>query len=135
MKLYDNDAYREEFMALVYDLLHSDGTNDRANQIIDAFDMAPAVEAEPLPPNAPLTLEEMREMDLFEWLWIEVVCPSRMQVFRKIESAYYQVFEDYTDGDALCCGWPGLIHEFEYEDYGKTWLAYRRRPEKETQNG
>lgn len=81
------------------------------------------------PPNDPLTLDELREMGLFDWLWIEVVCPSRRQVFRGIESAYYQVFEDYTDGDALCCGWPGIIHEFEYEDYGKTWIAYRRKPE------
>lgn len=70
MKLYDNDGYREEFMALVYGLLMSDKTNDRANQIIDAFDYAPAVEAEPLPPNDPLTLEQLREMD-GEPVWIE----------------------------------------------------------------
>lgn len=63
MKLYDNDEYREDFMALVYDLLYNDGTNDRANQIIDAFDMAPAVEAEPLTPNAPITLAELRDMN------------------------------------------------------------------------
>jgi len=62
MKLYDNDAYRDEFMSLVYGLLASDGTNDRANQIIDAFDTAPEVEAEPLQPNEPLTLDELREM-------------------------------------------------------------------------
>lgn len=42
MKLYDNDAYRDEFMELVYSLLHSDGTNDRANQIIDAKPETPA---------------------------------------------------------------------------------------------
>lgn len=69
MKLYDNDAYREEFMALVYGLLMSDGTNDRANQIIRAFDMAPAVEAELLLPNDPLTLEELREM-VGEPVWV-----------------------------------------------------------------
>lgn len=63
MKLYDNDACRDEFMSLVYGLLASDGTNDGANQIIDAFDTAPEVEAEPLQPNEPLTLDELREMD------------------------------------------------------------------------
>lgn len=83
------------------------------------------------PPNGPLTLEELREMGLFEWLWVEVIHPTKSQLLRKVESAYYQVFEDYTDGDAICCGWPGLIHDFAYEDYGKTWLAYRRRPEEE----
>lgn len=82
-------------------------------------------------PNAPLTLEELREMGLFEWLWVEVIHPTKSQLLRKVESAYYQVFEDYTDGDAICCGWPGLIHDFAYEDYGKTWLAYRRKPEEE----
>lgn len=70
MKLYDNDEYREDFMELVYGLLQSDGTNDRANQIIDAFDSAPEVEAEPLLPNNPLTLDELREMD-GEPVWIE----------------------------------------------------------------
>lgn len=79
--------------------------------------------------NAPLTLDELREMELFEWLWVEVVKPTERQAFRKLESAYYQVFEDYTGGEALCCGWPGLIHEFEYADYGKTWLACRCKPE------
>ena len=80
------------------------------------------------PPNDQLTLEELREMGLFEWLWVEVIHPTKSQLLCKVESAYYQVFEDYTDGDAICCGWPGLIHDFAYEDYGRTWLAYRRRP-------
>ena len=78
--------------------------------------------------NTPLTLEELREMALLEWLWVEVIRPTKRQQFRNIKSAYYQIFEDYTDGEALCCGWPGVIHEFEYEDYGKTWLAYCHKP-------
>ena len=82
-------------------------------------------------PNDPLTLEELREMGLFEWLWVEVIHPTKSQLLREVESAYYQVFEDYTDGDAICCGWPGLIHDFAYDDYGKNWLAYRRKPEEE----
>ena len=53
MKLYDNDEYREKFMELVYSLLQSDGTNDRSNLIIDAFDRAPEVEAVVLPPMTP----------------------------------------------------------------------------------
>lgn len=35
-----NSEAREQFTNTVYDLLHDDGTNDRANQIIDAFDEA-----------------------------------------------------------------------------------------------
>lgn len=70
MKLYDNDAYRDEFMEAVYNLLSGDSSNDRANQVIDLFDAAPAVEAEPAPSNTPLTLEQLREMD-GEPVWIE----------------------------------------------------------------
>lgn len=46
MKLYDNDAYRDEFMEGVYSLLNDDPTWNRANAIIDLFDSAPAVEAD-----------------------------------------------------------------------------------------
>ena len=63
MILYDNDAYREEFMGIVYGILSSDITNDRANQIIDAFDSAPQVEIDERSSTDPLTLEELREMD------------------------------------------------------------------------
>lgn len=64
MRLYDNEGYREEFMELVYALLASDGTNDRANLIIDAFDRAPEVEAFVLPPNDPLTVPSTAGMPI-----------------------------------------------------------------------
>lgn len=44
MKLYDNDSHHDTFTELVYDLLSDDPTWDRANQIIESFDSAPAVE-------------------------------------------------------------------------------------------
>lgn len=44
MKLYDNDRHRDTFTELVYELLSDDPTWHRANQIIDSFDSAPAVE-------------------------------------------------------------------------------------------
>ncbi len=44
MKLYDNDSHRDTFTELVYDLLNDDPTWDRANQIVESFDSAPAVE-------------------------------------------------------------------------------------------
>lgn len=60
MRLYDNDAYREDFVTGVYDVLSNDTTWERADQIIQLFDNAPIVEESP---NEPLTLEELREMD------------------------------------------------------------------------
>lgn len=44
MKLYDNDRHRDNFTELVYELLSDDPTWHRANQIIESFDSAPAVE-------------------------------------------------------------------------------------------
>lgn len=113
MKLYDNDEYRDDFMSLVYSLLHSDGTNDRANQIIDAFDSIPEVEAELLPPNNPLTLDELRDMN-GEPVWTKCLYDENRSGWTLVDSdgnTYNEQFSFYDYG------------------YGDTWLAYRRRPE------
>lgn len=117
MKLYDNDAYRDEFMELVYSLLHSDGTNDRANQIIDAFDSAMAVEAEPILPNDPLTLEELRGMD-GEPVWIRTKYDASKSFWAIVNTKGDQV-ESYARVEL-------------FEDYWSDWLAYRRKPEENT---
>lgn len=79
----------------------------------------------------PLTVEEVRALPLREWLWVEVLQEG---YYREAKSAYYRVQADYSRGEALCCGYPGLGFEFEYEDYGKTWLPYRRKPKEEDNN-
>lgn len=119
MKLYDNDSYRDEFMEIVYDLLASDETNDRANQIIDAFDTTPEIEAEPLPPNAPLTLEELREMD-GEPVW--VVTGSAINAGR----GFWDIC-DWWDKNTVMFPYSG--EQPRVDDYGITWTAYRRKPE------
>ena len=53
MKLYDNDAYRDEFVQAVHYLLGE--TNDKAAQIIAAFDTAPSIEAIPAPQQVMLS--------------------------------------------------------------------------------
>lgn len=68
MSLYDNDSYREEFMEEVYKLLADDPDNSRANEIIDLFDNAPEFN----PPNDPLTLDQLREMD-GEPVWLDAI--------------------------------------------------------------
>lgn len=122
MKLYDNDEYRETFMELVYSLLHSDGTNDRANLIIDAFDAAPAVEATPESPNVPITLAELLEMDG------KPICIAMLVNNEELNSQWViysgnNVFINYMLNDMrvyfLC----------QIKDYGKTWIAYRHKKE------
>lgn len=114
MKLYDNDAYRDEFLEAVYNLLSDDSSNDRANQVIDLFDAAPAVEAEPTPPNDPLTLEELQKM-YGEPVWVRDLV-SGDYMCRVIDSTDKH-FTFFTDGMK------------ENRSYGTYWLAYRSRPE------
>ena len=76
----------------------------------------------------PLTLDELREMPIRDWVWIEILNPD---AFRSKEtvSAYYRKYDGYKKDEIFWCGYPGLGFGFDYADYGKTWLAYRRKPE------
>lgn len=68
------------------------------------------------PDNAPLTLEELRGME-GEPVWVEVLGDKAWWiVIRSAERG--KLTTDYG-------GW------FDFKDYGKTWLAYRRKPEPE----
>lgn len=75
-----------------------------------------------LPPNDPLTMEELREMDE-EPVWVERCdgAKSRWAIFGDMLSPYGVYFGTGIGGLRL-----------SYEDYGKTWMVYRRRPEEET---
>lgn len=71
-----------------------------------------------LPPNSPLTLDELRGMD-GEPVWVELIGLKR-------PSAWYLL--NLRDKEAVNKrgGFVSLIN------YGDTWLAYRRRPEEGT---
>ena len=73
----------------------------------------------------PLTLDELRKMPIRDWVWIEVF-KSKEAV-----SAYYRKYDGYKKDEIFWCGYPGLGFRFFYEDYGKSWLAYRQKPEED----
>lgn len=82
------------------------------------------------PPNEPLTLEELRKMN-GEPVWVKrlkglSVCDTDWAVveFR---------LEPDVKHDKIRVWWPGSEDEDtpSEDDYGKTWLAYRRPPEGE----
>ena len=79
----------------------------------------------------PLTLDELREMPIHDWVWIEIL---NLDAFRSKEtvSAYYRKYDGYKADEIFWCGYPGLGFGFDYSDYGKTWLAYRQKPEEGT---
>lgn len=72
------------------------------------------------PPNNPLTLEELREMDR-DWIWAERI------------GAYSWSIKKYINGYGFVLEKEGYVRvidaKFPMSDYGKNWLAYRRRPE------
>ena len=94
---------------------------------IDALDMAiSALRQQDARKNDPLTLDELREMPIRDWVWIDVLH------LKEAISSYYRKYDGYKKDEIFWCGYPGLGFRFFYEDYGKTWLAYRQKPEEET---
>ena len=71
----------------------------------------------PLLPNAPLTLEELREMDGEPVYMVDLTGRTLWN--------QWIIFENSTDDGFIPMGggWFGA------ENYGKTWLTYRRKPE------
>ena len=79
------------------------------------------------PPNEPLTLEQLREMD-GEPVWVTSArergnIPSRWVLFAGVSKSKRNsdVFVFATTG--------GIAQGYEAVNYGKTWNAYRRPPE------
>ena len=102
------------------------GFNNGLNQAMWEITHAPTLTQ----PNEPLTLEELREMDGHP-VWVKQlkglsVCDTDWAVveFR---------LEPDVKHDKIRVWWPGSEDEDtpSEDDYGKTWLAYRRPPEGE----
>lgn len=64
--------------------------------------------------NEPLTLDELREMD-GEPVWVVCLTDTDLSCW------------GFHDEDGVC----GYCANFSDDDYGKTWLAYRRKPKGE----
>ena len=74
----------------------------------------------------PLSEEELREMPLHTWVWIEVLKPMRGSA---TESAYFRKCDVHNPEECFACGYPGWSTAFDYADYGTGWIAYRHQPE------
>ena len=74
--------------------------------------------------NEPLTLDELRKMD-GEPVWVVCLKPERYYEppigWRIIEKSIVDTFGVWNDSSCLA-----------ERDYGKTWLAYRQKPEEGT---
>ena len=78
-------------------------------------------------PNDPLTLEELREMD-GDPVWVQPAKPGG-----KIPALWMLLECTSKDKDLYLFTPPsGIAQGYKGADYGKTWLAYRRKPEEGT---
>lgn len=84
--------------------------------LIDVVNAQPAVTP---PPNDPLTLEELREMD-GEPVWV-LSLGGRSEPCWMLVDVEYELCREAHGGLAI------------FDTYEKTWLAYRRRPEEGTE--
>lgn len=85
--------------------------------IMDAPTIAP-------PPNDPLTLDELREMD-GEPVWISPVKENGKVLARWMLVSGYNPKKDIY----LFAPSSNITQGYDGKSYGKTWLAYRRKPE------
>lgn len=123
-RMIDGDAVTKRLRAWLEsphgENVYNSGYDDAIWHVLDVIEHMPTL----TPPNEPLTLEELREMD---------------------EEPVYVVPKDKP---AHCGGWCGvtvwkcdrysyvsLLRDADsgwgFEKYGKTWIAYRRPPEGE----
>lgn len=84
--------------------------------------------------GVPLSIDQLREMSRIAsdpetdiqhiWVWIEILDHELEDGREPMPSAFYHVYADYTKGKFFCCGYPGRVYGFSYEEYGKTWRAF-----------
>lgn len=124
MRLIDAEPIIKNLSAmktqLGYDAIDIDG-------MIKALREAEVV-TDAYPPNAPLTLEELREM-VGEPVWIS---PAKEK--GKVP-ARWMLVSGYNPNKNIYLFAPScnITQGYDGKSYGKTWLAYRRRSEEGTE--
>lgn len=107
-------------------LITSMAWHDQQGMISSIDDILDIIEAFPTltPPNEPLTLEELREMDGEP---VYVVPANEYSELGK-----WCVISIGDSDDYSCALVPGVEYwSWKFEGYGEQWLAYRRPPEGE----
>lgn len=73
------------------------------------------------PPNEPLTLEELREMDGVNALWVHNLAFG-------LHKPRFMLVKNVSEDWWTCCDFDGFKN-FCAADYGERYLLYRRPPE------
>lgn len=92
-----------------------------AIEIMTEIHYAPTIS---LPPNDPLTLDELREVMNNDWVWVRLLSPVY-----NMKSGYY-VKTRFSNEDSFSCGYPDVvIRDLPYSGYSDIWIVYHHKPE------
>lgn len=87
------------------------------NDVLDLIDEQPTL----TPPNEPLTLKELREMDGVNALWVHNLAFG-------LHKPRFMLVKNVSEDWWTCCDFDGF-KTFCAADYGERYLLYRRPPE------
>ena len=124
MRPIDADALEEVVQTNLRENPHKDGRirafhDTEYIHFLDVIRRMPTIAP---PPNAPLTLEELRKMD-GEPVWTAALDGGVSRW--AFVSADFEVVRHYTTRRGVACDVIGR----NFKTYGRRWLAYRRKPE------
>lgn len=132
MRLIDADVLEEIVQSYLRENPHKDGFarvchRPEYTHFLNVIRRMPTIV---LPFNEPLTIEELQKMNL-DLVWIKPLMPISGLV-----EGYNVKRGSLSTKFIFSCGFPKTVPDDEtlflwYSDYGKTWLAYRCRPEED----
>ena len=71
--------------------------------------------------NAPLTLDEVKQLQPGEWVWVESECADLRGYYR-----FLNIIDTFED--KLFANFYVLEDLLQLNEYGDTWRVYRRQP-------
>lgn len=121
MRLIDGDRLLKLFIETMEIVKENPKMTREERHIICAIDtvgemIKDAPTFDTLPPNDPLTLEQLREM-YGEPVWVETPGVRKYGRWGIVDGLHIESKTLFLCGDYTC------------RDYGENWLAYRRKPE------
>lgn len=80
--------------------------------------------------SKPLTIEELKALPIGEWVWVENILGTKLVV--DFRNGYYRKgLQDNKPDEHFTTSWYSYNLFFNYNLYGKTWLAYKNKEQAE----
>ncbi len=80
--------------------------------------------------NKPLTIEQLKSLEVGEWVWIENILGTKLVV--DFRNGYYRKgLQDNKPDEHFTTSWYSYNLFFNYNLYGRTWLAYKNKEQAE----